>query len=165
MKFHFKTEAVVTALSLCVAVLASMGSMAQAYLVMVHNKLSVTPALEIELSRFRSQHRFNLELVNNGLGPARVKSVRFYVDGKPAGDDVIAVFNTLDIPIRCFNYSGLSGYYKVGDRRKVMEIIKDSPCSDSADAIGIKLARMAFDVEYESIYSEPFLLQSRGLQF
>ena len=72
----------ITALcSMLVALCALLISIWQGYSMQQHNQLSLRPYLETELNT-KLDGRWELFINNNGLGPAHVNNVQYFVDGK-----------------------------------------------------------------------------------
>jgi hypothetical protein len=127
-----------------------------------HNRLSVRPRLRIDCFTYLKSP-VRVALVNNGTGPAIIRSVSITVDG--------ATVNASDVPVavaaaKRLNIPGPFDSYEVGpgDTLRATESVDLLTLAGFPEDIAQRkelrrnLYRIEFHVTYESIYGETFSL-------
>jgi len=124
-------------------------------------KLSVEPYLELGNTGNPRINYYAFLLINNGLGPAVIKSSEISIDGNPVSDwlEAITLVNSLDtndpdLEVQ-FNYSDINI-----DRRiraeEVIEIVRIAPYSEVAQRFHNSMTpeRVKYRICYCSIYDD-----------
>jgi hypothetical protein len=131
-----------------------------------HNRLSVRPRLRIDYFTYLKA-AVRVALVNNGTGPAIIRSVSITVDGTAVNADdvpvIVAAAKRLDIPGPYDSYT-----LSPGDTLRATESVDLLTLGGFPEDVGQrkelrrKLHRIDFRVTYESIYGETFALPVPG---
>jgi len=124
-----------------------------------HNRLSVRPRLDITFNA--GSHSLGYEVVNHGLGPALVTSVRVQVDGREqTGDgprgygDLLRVVGAVpqDLVMDAF---GAGSMLPAGEARRLFAVRMDGPAGRDS-LIRAVYGRTAVEIRYQSMYGEDF---------
>ena len=128
-----------------------------------HNRLSVTPHLDISYGGETASVGLCFELENNGIGPAFIKSYAIIINEVTYQiktiADVVEVFKKLGINR---DYIVLSHFeegagLKVGHSEPILYLNKKYRNSDGVNKEFMKAAmKIGFEIEYQSIYREKF---------
>lgn len=146
----------ITALcSMLVALCALLISIWQGYSMQQHNQLSLRPYLETELNT-ELDGRWELFINNNGLGPAHVNNVQYFVDGKSYENREDFLVALGEDP-GCFGRGNIARFYKVADRQMVYTAL-NKPCFKTEAALRAMSNRMQIVIDYQSLYGESFQL-------
>lgn len=86
-EFVVSWEAIAGFSSAIIAVCALGLTVCQARITRRYNKLSVTPHLTTWTQSEQVASRYSVEILNNGIGPALIKSFSVQVDGQPIGGE------------------------------------------------------------------------------
>lgn len=137
----------------------------QAYLARSHNKLSVRPHLTQFTHRDKrpSQGVLVYRILNNGVGPAFIKSFEIFLDGQLVTDPDQALATVL--PARQYNHSvtrlGNDYAMAAGEAKDILILALPLGEGDTLKQIEEKLNRFDLVIEYESAYKEPGRLDTR----
>jgi len=133
-----------------------------------HNRLSVRPYLTTWLHSDTAKHIYAIALLNNGLGPALIKSFRLEVDGRVMiGEGMEPIDKGLKILFSQYQYhrSGsfvAKGYMmpaKVSHNLATVQFFGEKvPTPEEVDHAFKKRGKLL--IEYESIYKEKWTLDS-----
>ncbi|MCP5361020.1 MAG: hypothetical protein H6908_00035 [Hyphomicrobiales bacterium] len=132
-----------------------------------HNRLSAKPYLTTFSNKGTDKQRkwANVELMNNGTGPAFIKSFKVYHEGNFVCDtdyDEIETFLTQTLPKECnhhFETLGKDYSMPVNEKRNLLmlEFSVDASEHDPKTIIN----KFDLVVDYESIYGQKFTYDSR----
>ncbi len=147
-----------------IAICALIFTAYQAYLLRKHNRLSVTPKLAVFTAR-NSENKIgtiNIELSNNGLGPAIIKKYEFEVDDKVKtfkdSDEALKFIEKLVGVIGVENKITLilPGHIIAAGESSTMLHLKFSEESNGWEHIEGIIDRLSLRVKYTSMYGEQF---------
>lgn len=138
----------------------------QAYISRKHNKLSVKPYLTTWTTT-SSDGYVIVKIINNGVGPAHIKSFSIFVDGqKMIGENLEPHIKCLNIIFSDYEFSWYGSY---------LGIDYMMPSNEQKDLIAIKFTgqkmptrfevdhrakRVQIVIDYESIYEQKFKYDS-----
>ncbi|MDD9893285.1 MAG: hypothetical protein OXT49_07255 [Gammaproteobacteria bacterium] len=155
---------VVMACAVFVSCCALATSIWQAYAARKHNRLSVTPHLTTWFNEWYSDKKFELILMNNGVGPAKITSFKVYVDGvvlEGVRSNILkqAVAKLFD----GYNYSSAQSFLgrtysmRVNESCELLniEFHGDSPTEAQMEKI---IRRLDIQIDYASMYEQSFKL-------
>lgn len=132
-----------------------------------HNKLSVTPYLATWTNMDHIKKLYSVELLNNGIGPARIKSFSIIIDGQRIdGKGAEPIQNALNILFPDYKYetqqSFIAGGYWMSEKEKrtLVSIHFLGPSSPSPDKITNALKKSQLIIDYDSIYNDKFTLKT-----
>lgn len=158
MKVDWKQNAdkIMAIAALATAVIAIVVAVVEARNQQEFQKLSVEPYIELSNTGADSIDYYAFLLINNGLGPAVVKSVSLSVDEKPVSNWDQAVRLTTN------NNATFNGVYSsVSTNRRIkssetVEVFKMLSYSDLAKSFHVEMNsdRVKYEVCYCSIYEE-----------
>lgn len=139
--------------SVAVAVLAMVATAWQAAIAREHNRKSTMPILG-----FHGDHRdgSHIYMRNDGVGPAIIKEVRYFVDSTPCSD--IDEFDTkLSVPTHLNEYirAKISLPITIGVGHSVLLLTLKGKATDE-QLVNSLVARVDFQILYESVYGEHF---------
>lgn len=173
MEVGLTTAEITGVVSVIVALCAVVFTAWHACITRTHNKLSVKPHLTTWTHSAISTRKYSVDLLNKGIGPAFIKSVGIYVDGKlmegdgckPIEDAVALLF-----PPSIYRYDVEQAFVGVGYsmaanekcRLAAIEFSEESP--PSAKTFEDALKRVDVIIHYASIYEENFTLDSKKLR-
>lgn len=136
-----------------------------------HNKLSVTPYLTTWSHSNYDYHRYNLQIINNGVGPALIKKFQIYIDDRQVQGlhlELIKKAIKILFPNYLYNLSNcyLSNGYMMAPKeaRDLVDIQFLGPNFPSPEEIDHASKRVKIFIEYESIYQEQFEYDSSKYQ-
>ena len=141
--------------SMLVALCALATSIWQGYSMQQHNRLSLRPYLETEIN-IKEDGRWELFINNNGMGPAQVKGLQYFVDGKSyaSREDFL---RALGEDPDCYMRGNIGRFYKVEDRQMVYSAYR-KPCFKTDSERMAMFSRMQIVIDYQSLYGEPYKL-------
>ena len=116
---------------------------------------ALRPYLETELNT-ELDGRWELFINNNGLGPAHVNNVQYFVDGKSYENREDFLVALGEDP-GCFGRGNIARFYKVADRQMVYTAL-NKPCFKTEAALRAMSNRMQIVINYQSLYGESFQL-------
>lgn len=151
------TSDIIALCAVVIAVLSFFVTIWESYTSRSHNRLMVKPHLYIDLNVV-STEPIRLVLKNNGLGPALIKSLRMFVEGKEISSSGEKLYN------EAMKFIGLDEYsfhfflltsdhaFSVGD--EIDLFVFDNNELDEEDILVIKknLDKLNIVIKYESIY-------------
>ncbi len=135
----------------------------QAYVSRQHNKLSVKPYLTTwtHLQNDGASNIFTVDILNNGVGPALIKSFQIYVDGQEVkGKDDELVKKAFKILFPTYqsepDYAYMSKGYMMPPREKchLVKAVFSTPIEVVEKEVEHAKERVRVVVKYESIYQE-----------
>ena len=139
----------------------------QAYITRQHNKLSVAPYLTTWSTADGDNGDYLIEIVNNGVGPALIKTFQVFVDGAEIkGDTSELVEKATKILFSNYEYqsanSFLSNGYMMAEKNKheVLSIKFIGQKKPSYQEYRQTIERARLLIEYESIYKDKFIYDS-----
>lgn len=159
---------------LCVALCALAFTFYQAWLSRHHNRLSVRPHLQWSHDRNWATQglEYRLTVQNHGLGPARIKEVKLFVDGLPfdekCDDPLRKMFEQCfaeKLPFRIGKTSFPARNYSLKADSEYVFVTIEFPGLRRDDVNSIEkldLHRLDARIEYESFYGENFALDTRS---
>lgn len=141
----------------------------QAFLIRMHNRLSVRPHLVWHINRKRGQASLTIifTVKNEGLGPALIKEMYFELDGKRFKADRIEAIESFAETLlgNQFSYqiaeSGLPGIgSSISPSSEIVIAKADIVCqsTEAHEQIEAIFGRASFKVRYESLYGESLRL-------
>ena len=149
-----------------IAMCAFVATFWQAYISRLHNKLSVKPYLTTWTTT-TSEGYIILKIINNGIGPAHIKSFSIFVDGqRMSGENLEPHIKSLNIIFSDYEFSWYGSYLGVDYMM---------PSNQEKDLIAIKFTgqktptrlevdhrakRVQIVIDYESIYEQKFKYDS-----
>lgn len=146
-----------------IALLALATSIWQAHTQRIHNRMSCRPHVTSWLHTGPSEGKMNFTVLNNGIGPAIIKSFRVFVDGEAIeGTPEIAIRTYIDNVLPALAHEEETGHLDpgyvlaVGEERTVLRIKYHDPTNPSLERIGGIVQRTKIIIEYESLYGDPF---------
>jgi hypothetical protein len=147
--------------TLIIAVCALVSSLWQGYSLQQHNKLAVRPVLQLESNLNRQQDGklwFELMVNNNGLGPADVQEVQFFV-GTQQLNSAHQLWPVLapDAPEHCRGSGNLQRFYKVNDQQMLLRALA-AECFLTESQFQHVETRLRVYIRYASLYGETFEL-------
>ncbi len=132
-----------------------------------HNKLSFRPHITSWSHRNADQGVYAVEVMNNGLGPAVIKSFTVKVDGKVIpGEGTEPIEKGLKILFPNAQYKSHQAYlakgYSMGAKEKctVLAIEFKTPVPLTREAVEHNLNRADLIINYKSFYEEEFTYSS-----
>lgn len=155
----------IDALALIVAICAFGATFWQARSSKKHNKLSVQPLIVDENQIEWIERKFNYNLVNKGLGTAKVKSFQFYWDEKSVSEKELR--RNIEVMTRqgdTVEITNLGENYALS-KDEVVEVvtiqIKGTELSDKPDERFDKILKQLItyarvSIQYESLYNDSF---------
>lgn len=132
----------------------------QSVLTRHHNRLAVMPRLNLFVNFTDAHPEIGIALVNNGLGPAFVRSCGVFVDASRIGDACPAVWrNTTRLLGLGTGWVAHAGFFAgdaiaPGQRVPVIFVAPGDQTPDRADLLGQALTRIRIRMEYESAYRD-----------
>lgn len=164
-------EAIIALASLIIALCALVFTIKQARDAHRHNKLSVTPFLTTWFNQEFTSHHYQVVLLNNGVGPALIRSFAIEVDGHlvggPPSDQVEKALQLL-FPNHIYSSEhGFVGprYMMASREQRVLADIKfTAPPYPTPAEIGALEHRVGILIRYDSIYGDEFKLDSHAIQ-
>ena len=166
MEHHWQDVAAMS--GVFIALCALVFSLWQAAESRKHNRLSFRPHLTTWTERHPEKGQFELELVNNGLGPAIIKTSTFLLDGVPLGGNSITAFqaelNKL-FPRNSFELGvgDLENGAAMSPNQRItmlnLRFLK-APYA-SGDVVEQFLERSDLEIIYRSFYGEEFKLSTK----
>lgn len=154
-----------------VALFAMIATAWQASIARKHNKLSVTPHITIWKHEDLQTLTYKFELINNGVGPAVIKSIRIVVDGQLATGKELEPYRVVadklfpNIPI---NISG--SYFAPGfmlPAEKSLPLVNfqfaKNPCLTKPQ-LDSALERVNVVIRYQSIYKKRYKYDSEKIR-
>src|SRR3989338_4510805 len=108
-------EAIAGFSSAVVAVCALGLTVWQAAITRRHNRLSVTPHLTTWTQFEQATGRYSIEILNNGIGPALIKSFSVQVDGQPiVGEESEPIEKALKVLFPQYSFQSSQSYMARG---------------------------------------------------
>lgn len=161
-------EIIIAISSTIIALCALCLSCWQAHLLLKHNKISVKPHLTTWFSSDYINKKYEVSIINNGIGPALIKEFVVKVDntiitGEP--DELIGKALKLIFPDQPFNSftEWVSPGHVMGakDSFKLVTIEFLEGCNLSKEQIDRDFERGDILIKYESFYKEQFIFDSQ----
>jgi hypothetical protein len=156
-----------------IAVCALAISVFSIYATIRHHKLSVTPHLIRSIHRDRRDGgiAISTDLCNHGIGPAKIKKLHFFLDGKPftaEWDPVEALIESAlkgktSFVIISHSYPSKNYCIMAGQTYRLAEIFLPRVTQSDEKYINEHFKRMQFRIEYESLYGKSYILESGDL--
>lgn len=158
----------VAGLSSAVIALCALGlTVWQAHMARRHNILSVTPHLTTWRHSDRTHNVFSVELLNNGIGPALIRSFQVQVDGHVmGGEGYEPIEKALKIIFSQYQYSSYQSFVSRGyamspkEARPLVTIQFSGEKLPQPEEIEHATKRVRILIEYSSMYGEPFVFDS-----
>ncbi len=124
-----------------------------------HNRLSVQPRLEISFNTNRDG--FGYSLRNAGLGPAIITDKRIYVDGSEISESGFSgyekLLKLLGLDDRLNNQGAVGpGVAIESGNEKIILFFTYHDDDDRESLFQTIFQRMAFQIDYTSVYGEPY---------
>jgi hypothetical protein len=145
--------------TMTMAICALGTSLWQGYTLQQHNKLSVRPYLEFEANFQRYDQgkiSFEIQLNNNGLGPADVTDAVFFVDGKLLNSShQVWTSVGVNVNLDCLGAGNIARFYKVDDKQMVISTLTPE-CRLSQTEYDKLINSLRIELTYQSLYGEIF---------
>lgn len=139
----------------------------QAEIARRHNRLSVTPHLTTWAHSEQATGRHSIEILNNGIGPALIKSFSVEVDGQPiGGEGSEPIEKALEILFPQYGYVSYQSYMARGymmspkEARSLVTIQFLGASLPREEEVNHVLKRARLLIDYESIYGDKYLLDT-----
>lgn len=136
-----------------------------------HNKLSVMPHLTTWTHSDNSKNIYVIELLNNGIGPALIKSFQIQVDGHTInGEGTEPIIKTLKILFPGYQYSSRQsflnrGYMMTAKESRPLVIVQFAATKiPSQDEVDHAIKRTRLMISYASIYGDEFQFDTNEMQ-
>ena len=156
---RWATISAIRARTMIIAVCALGTSLWQGYTIQKHNRLMVQPILDEEINT-ELNGGWDSYVLNSGLGPAKVVSADYRVDGK-AVDSLGAALKALGEPADCYGTGSLVHFYRVNQRQQVLRTL-DKRCAKTPEQLTRLLSRLQVTLHYESLYGDKATLNMFG---
>lgn len=154
-----------------VALIVMIATIWQACIARKHNKLSVTPKLTIWKHEDLQNHTFKFDLINNGVGPAIIKSIRFLVDDKKITGQELEPYKKIAALIFPNNPINISGsYFSSGfmlPAEKTLNLVTFQFASNpqlTKQQFDAALERVDVIIRYQSIYKVSDIYNSKKIR-
>ena len=149
--------------SVIIAVCALLLSVWQGYLARRHNRLSVLPHLVSEKLAKSQEGFFSFVLVNNGLGPAVIRSFKVSVDGSIIEGGSMSKIEAAvkELPLNqkfepIYNDLGAGYVVASGEKTTILELKFIEYDPNQWPSINEALNRMELIISYESFYGDKY---------
>jgi hypothetical protein len=134
-------------------------SASEGYQTRLHDHLSVKPYLTVLNNLVEKEPEFGVLVTNKGIGPAFVRELRIFVDGKPVAPDQYDGWGNArmqlginELPVHC---SGLSeSAISAGETIPLLAIKKEDQTNERDTQLQKAVGRLKIVIVYESIYGE-----------
>ena len=162
-------QSIIGVASIIIALCALVFTIKQGSQARKHNSLSVRPFLTIWTRQYSEKGLYEVELINNGLGPALIEKFTVKVDGKViTGEGTEPVEKALKVVFPNHNYQSHQSYvdkgYSMAPKEKCTIVaiqFTDQPWP-TPESVSQAFNRAELEVAYKSFYEEPFLLSTAG---
>jgi len=127
-----------------------------------HNRFSVKPLLTFEVNYDYTVRGLGIDLWNKGVGPAVISSVSVFVDDEDVtGPEERALINALkvvDLNYKFVQHFALTPGAAIspGERIPILAFASDELDDEKRRHIKNALPRIGIEVNFESVYEEPF---------
>lgn len=160
-------EQLIAGCAVIVSAIAVLLALYEGILSRAHARLSVKPALEIELEYSEREGLFSVQLGNKGLGPAYITEYRIQVDGETLRHSAVDVWEKVfeKVGLSSSNYrlqSLNSGTVIAANEHRLL--LRAELKNEDAEAI-CAIARITIEVLYKSAYDEPYVARMLGADF
>lgn len=154
-------------IGIVVAFLAMFFTGYQTYLSRKHNELSVIPNLTIWEQELE-EGGLSYELRNNGVGPALITNIDFFVDGVRVQGEKIQLYKEIVkmlLPAIQCHVSGsyLEPGYMLPAKEKIelIKVLFPKPFIITKSQLASSIKRVSVLIEYKSIYQKKFKFESK----
>lgn len=162
----------IAGLSSAVIALCALGlTIWQAHIARRHNMLSVTPHLTTWRNMDKANNKYEVQLLNNGIGPAFIRSFQIQVDGQPiTGEGYEPIEKALKIlfpqsQYRLYHSFLARGYAMAANEiRSLVTIHFLGDEAPEKEEVEHNFKRTRLLIEYSSIYEQPFVLDSDAMR-
>lgn len=159
-------------LSSAVIALCALGlTIWQARITRKHNMLSVTPHLTTWSHTDKANHVYEIELLNNGIGPAFIENFEIQVDGQPiVGEGYEPIEKALKVLFPHYEYTSHQSFVACGysmaatEVRSLVAIQFRGGSVPKPEEVDHAAKRVRLLIEYSSIYGEFFALDTEALR-
>ena len=139
----------------------------QAIVARKHNKLTVKPYLTTWSTILAENYFYQVDLINNGVGPALIKSFKVFVDNKELSGthagSLDKAFQMLlpSVSYESYNSFLINGYVTAAkDKHELIKIKFSDISAPKFEDVEQAFKRIRLFIEYESIYNEKHLFDS-----
>ena len=136
-----------------------------------HNKLSVTPHLTTWNHSDQNKKLYSIELLNNGIGPALIKSFAIQVDRQTInGEGTEPIEKALKILFPGYDYHSYQAYVASGymmtakESRPLVNVQFFGAKLPNPDEVNHAIKRSRMIISYESVYGDKFTLDTDDLE-
>jgi hypothetical protein len=164
---NLSSEAITGIASAVIALCALFFTVWQVTVIRRHNKLSVTPHLTTWYHSDDENNRYQIELLNNGIGPALIKSFLIQVDGQSInGEASEPIKKALKILFPQYCYESFQSYIASGymmsekETRALVVIQFNGELLPKPEEVDHAIKRTRLIIEYESIYGNDYCLDT-----
>jgi len=162
----------VAAIASAVIALSALGlTVWQAVTARRHNRLSVTPHLTTWSHLDRGNNLYQIDLLNNGIGPALIKHFLIQVDGKSiSGEASEPIEKALKILFPQYLYQSYQSYVTNGymmSEKEARPLVRVQFCGErlpTSEEVDHAIKRVRLVIKYESIYGESDCLDTDTLR-
>jgi len=161
-----KWDRITAVVSLFIAVLALGVSLWQGMVTRTHNRLSVRPRLQLLYNAYRDKPP-GFYFKNVGTGPAIIRKIEAYIDGKPV--DVThgkilpeCIINTLCTKYTKWKTQHIAPGFSImpGEELLYFGIYSPIDSMKEEEEFSNKMLKVDFYVDFESIYNEQYHLRA-----
>jgi hypothetical protein len=139
----------------------------QAFLTRTHNKLTVKPYLTTWSTMAGNEDFYQVDLMNNGVGPALIQSFRVYVDNQELlGTESDLIDTAIKMLFSQSGYDSHNAFLSKGymmaanDRHELIKIKFSNPNVPRVEEVENAYKRIRIVIEYVSIYNDKYAFDS-----
>lgn len=166
---EFETAQVVTAsAAVFIAFLALFLSILEASRARKHYRLSLKPMLVLDITKGNNPTMAAVSVVNSGLGPARINSMKVFLSGKEVDTDDEAFKSLLesllgDLSVRQISVSIINIGYVLRSAQacQLVKVVLATEEKSSPKELARRLDAVDVSIEFESFYKEVDIYDSR----
>jgi hypothetical protein len=141
----------------------------QAHIARRHNILSVTPHLTTWSHWDKANNKYEVQLLNNGIGPAFIQSFQIQVDKQPiVGERYEPIEKALKILFPQSKYTSSQAFVARGyamaanENRSLVRLQFLGDEAPPTEEVEHNFKRVRLIIEYSSMYEQPFVLDSEA---
>lgn len=164
-------EAIAGVASAVIALCALFLTLWQTVVSRCHNKLSVTPHLMTWTHSDEGTNHYQIDLLNNGIGPALIKSFLIQVDNQTInGEGTEPIEKALKILFPHYSYHSHQAYVSDGymmsekERRPLVIIQFFGDTLPKSEEVKHAIKRTRLIIDYESIYGDQDRLDTKDFK-
>ncbi len=139
----------------------------QAFLSRKHNKLTVKPYLTTWSTILADEYFYQIDLMNNGVGPALIQSFRVFIDNEElSGTESELIDRAIKMLFPKTGYNSYNSFLSKGymmaakDKHELIKIKFSDISKLKFEDVEHAYKRIRILIEYESIYNEKHIFDS-----